>query len=956
VIGSAARIEDGLLERESELARATVLLTDAREARGRLLAIEGPAGIGKTVLLDAVCGLAEKDGFLVLRARGGELEREFPHGLVRQLFEAHLRTQSEGERAALLTGAAELAAPVVAPEAAAASAVATADASFAVAHGLYWLTANLADEAPLLLAVDDAQWSDAGSLRYLLHLARRLEGLPVLLAVCVRTGEPSAADDLLSQLVAEPSGDVLQPAPLSPAGVARVIEVRLGEEADPEFAAACHGATGGTPFLVGELVSALRANGIAPTRESVSEVDDIGPQAVARATVLRLGRLSPAAAELARAVAVLGTDGQLHRAARLAAVDPKEAVEAADALAAMNILRPGRPLEFVHQIVGSAVYDHMPAAARAVAHGRAADLLADEDADIDAIAAHLLLTEPGARPDTVERLRAAADHAVVRGAPESAATYLRRALEEGALDSDERAALLHELARAEAALWTSRPSAVENFHAAHRLARDPVQRGRIAYDLADALLYLAQWEEWMPLVESAIPEVEGTDRELAIRLEAVRAGQELFDSRLLPRFRERLPKLGALVAEDVPAARVLALLLACAAAWKGQPGEEVEWLLDRGLDEGRFLAEEGPGSWATAPLFQALVLSEDLDRALVVTSEFITEAQRRGSIARGGGERGRLWYGFSHRGWAHARRGDLVSAEADIRTAIEGLQDPVGATATTFSWYGLDVMLERPDADDLADVVQGLDVGPTHRVAVLALEARGRVRLARGDVEGGVDDLSRCGETISERASKPHAWGWRSALALAIAPTDRGRALELAHTDLGAARWVGLPRGIGIALRTLGLVEGGEEGVAHLEEAVSVLEDSPARLEYARALVELGAANRRANQRAAAREPLRLGLDLAHRCGATRLAERARSELAATGARPRREMLTGRDALTATEQRIAGMAAEGMSNPEIAQALFVTRKTVENHLGRIYGKLGINSRTQLADALAADRG
>jgi DNA-binding CsgD family transcriptional regulator len=160
-----------------------------------------------------------------------------------------------------------------------------------------------------------------------------------------------------------------------------------------------------------------------------------------------------------------------------------------------------------------------------------------------------------------------------------------------------------------------------------------------------------------------------------------------------------------------------------------------------------------------------------------------------------------------------------------------------------------------------------------------------------------------------------------------------------------------MARAIGVGLRTLGVVEGGAEGLAHLEEAVAVLADSPARLEHARALVELGAARRRANQRAAAREPLRQGLDLAHRCGATRLAQRARDELAASGARPRREMITGRDALTATEQRIAAMAADGMSNPQIAQALFVTRKTVENHLGRIYPKLGIRSRDQLAAEL-----
>ena len=126
---------------------------------------------------------------------------------------------------------------------------------------------------------------------------------------------------------------------------------------------------------------------------------------------------------------------------------------------------------------------------------------------------------------------------------------------------------------------------------------------------------------------------------------------------------------------------------------------------------------------------------------------------------------------------------------------------------------------------------------------------------------------------------------------------------------------------------------------------------SGARLEHARALVELGAALRRANQRAAAREPLRTGLDLAHRCGAVRLAERARAELLTAGAKPRRAVLTGLEALTASERRVAELAAAGMSNPEIAQALFVTLSTVEGHLRHVYRKLSIGSRGQLPGAL-----
>ena len=138
-----------------------------------------------------------------------------------------------------------------------------------------------------------------------------------------------------------------------------------------------------------------------------------------------------------------------------------------------------------------------------------------------------------------------------------------------------------------------------------------------------------------------------------------------------------------------------------------------------------------------------------------------------------------------------------------------------------------------------------------------------------------------------------------------------------------------------------------------MREAVDVLAHSPARLEYARALVDLGAATRRGNSRSEARKLLRQGVELAHHCGASVLVTRANEELAATGAHPRTILLSGLDALTASERRVAQMAAEDLSNKEIAQALFVTVKTVEQHLGRVYRKLDISSRKQLGTALAA---
>ena len=156
---------------------------------------------------------------------------------------------------------------------------------------------------------------------------------------------------------------------------------------------------------------------------------------------------------------------------------------------------------------------------------------------------------------------------------------------------------------------------------------------------------------------------------------------------------------------------------------------------------------------------------------------------------------------------------------------------------------------------------------------------------------------------------------------------------------------------MGISLRACGLIEGGETGLELLGEAVKTLERSQSPLELARALSDYGAALRRAGRRVQARSEFERALDLAHRCGARRIANQARAELIAAGAKPRRDAITGRDALTAGELRVARLAAEGLTNREIAQALFITTKTAKGHLSHVYRKLEITRRGQLANAL-----
>jgi DNA-binding CsgD family transcriptional regulator len=194
---------------------------------------------------------------------------------------------------------------------------------------------------------------------------------------------------------------------------------------------------------------------------------------------------------------------------------------------------------------------------------------------------------------------------------------------------------------------------------------------------------------------------------------------------------------------------------------------------------------------------------------------------------------------------------------------------------------------------------------------------------------------------------------WQSLKARALAQLGRdAEALEAMTAELELARAVGGDRVIGRCLRQLGEL-GDEAGEPHLVQAIEHLSRTPARLELARALAALGALLRRTRRPTEAREPLRQALDLAEKCACPPLVESVRSELYATGARPRTAALGGVEALTARELRVATMAAEGHTNREIAQALYVTPKTVEVHLSNAYRKLDISSRRELAGALSA---
>ncbi len=303
------------------------------------------------------------------------------------------------------------------------------------------------------------------------------------------------------------------------------------------------------------------------------------------------------------------------------------------------------------------------------------------------------------------------------------------------------------------------------------------------------------------------------------------------------------------------------------------------------------------------------------------------------------------------------RRGALFEAEADARQALEAAEAHGFEHARLYALaYLAQALMCRGHPEEAARVIEesrlGEEIPDTAHLHFL-LEARAGLRARQRNIAAAVDDFLELGRRFeSVGGHNPAFLAWRSQAALTLREVGQeDEARRLAADEVARARRWGAPRALGEALRASGLTEGGECGLELLREAADVLEGSPALLVRAQALTDLGAALRRSNRRTEAREPLRLAQDLARRCGAAEVEKRAHDELLATGGRPRRVAMVGVDSLTPSERRVATMATEGMTNREIAQALFVTPKTVEMHLNRAFRKLGLASRTQLAAAL-----
>jgi len=929
-----------LVEREHELAALAVACRDAAAGRGMLVVVEGAAGIGKTALLEELRRSSAADVFDVLRASGAELERELAFGVVRQLFERRLRALPDDARAEMFGGAAALAAPVLlepdpqpAPE-----------AVHAALHGLYWLAAELAARGPLLLIVDDAQWADTASQRWLAYLGRRLDGLPLLLVVARRERQSVAGSAPLEGMRPQTGVGALTLEPLTETGVARCLTASYGGPAAPEFVDACWTATGGNPFLLRELANSLRHDGLGPDAAAAGAVKAIAPASIAQAVLVRLAPLGRDAVAVAEAVAVLSTDASLARVAALAAVPLERAADLADRLATAGVLGSGTRLQFLHPIMRSAVHDQMPIQRRGLAHLAAAELLLADGAGPERAASHLLHAPPGGRGWIVDTLRAAAAAASARGSPDVSVVLLRRAYAEAPSGSEET---LLDLANAE--FTVQDPIAVQRARDAMAAATTPAGRVQAGLAAARALTPLGRYDEAVDILEI----VEGD----AAVLDAPSRQAVRFESLMLTTWHRGVAGLAEPLIElgvddlsgETPAERLLLALRVMERNVSVGPRAPMLALARRVLVQ----ADPSDPADENAVLItsRCLGLADQLDSAIGMLSAVIDGGRSRGAVAT-------VATALTMRAEARCRSGRLADAETDAREALaiaveHGVAHNVPAAVAVL----VEILLERESARSSFALLERYTPAaqplPPGYVGHMLLFARGRAAAAAGDARAAVAQLEACGrERTAWGEHNPASGPWRSELALVLAALGRSEeAMRLADEELRLALRFGADRATGIAIRTRALLESGEGQLEGLREAARTLAGSPAKLEHARALLDLGAALRRNGHVSEARRVLAEALDGCQACGAHELAARARVELTIAGARPRRDRLTGPDALTAAERRVAELAAGGMTNRQIAQALFLTTKTVETHLSHIYPKLGIAGRGELKGTL-----
>lgn len=697
------------------------MLRRAVSGEGALVLVEGDAGVGKTELLREVASRAAASGTEVLFATGGEVERDLGWGVVRGLLAGV--AEGDDER---WVGAVALARPLFTDGDVA------VDASLAaMLHGLFWLVAQLADERPLLVVVDDAQWADLPSLRWLAYMAARVEDLPALFAVAVRSGEPGAVDYLLGASGPARATQRLVLSPLTRGASDELVSREL-PASDGDVRAAIFQATRGSPFLLRGLLNDLQPH--ATVRPS--EIAAIQPDQITRWVGRRLGVLSAEAQRLARAVAVFGLAAPLRCAGALSDLPEAEAGAAADELCRARVLEPEVPLRFTHPLVRGAAYELLGPGERVIWHARAAVILAEAGATPAEIAVHLLHVEPRGETEVVETLLAAAGESMGRGDPGTTVALLRRALSEPPhrpLEGE----VLRRLGLALAALGDQEGFA--HLEEALAATADAAMRAEMALELSRSLRMGAEQSRAIGPLERALAELpEGST--LAPTVEAELINVALLAADTTRQALERLARFSdpAVLAGVKEPGMLADLALASLSAGYGA---EVSIALARSalaaLDSG------DPEPSALVYALKTLACCDELDEARAGWDTIVETTRERGLENMSA-------FGCVFRAEVNLWAGLLADAEADACFATDALAQWGRRALEPVSILIL-IQVER---GQVKDAQRRLDA---HTPAVLPelwdtgvlLCARARLRLAQGRADQALSDALDAGERLS---------------------------------------------------------------------------------------------------------------------------------------------------------------------------------------------------------------
>ena len=938
VSASALAARDDLIEREGELETLAAALARLEDRVGGVVTIRGPAGLGKTTLVEQAIAGATGVGYRVRAAAAGPQERHFAYGVIRTLLEAPLHDADASERARLLDGAAGQAGDLLLG-----GTVPGPDATTSLAHSVLWLCAALTDgAAPMMLVVDDGHWADRPSLEVISYLARRVSDVPVLIVVAFRPDVPDAASDLLTLIGDGRFTQSLILRPLTVAGSAQLMR-RSAPTAPTDICRRCHDAAHGNPWLLGELAHQAASHG--PDSLSFAIGSDTPVRGLARDVIARrLAALAPSDRAVGAALAVLGERQPPHVVAAVAGIPLSDLATARDALGSAGLLGPdGHGL--AHALIGAAILENLPRADCERLHREAARSLLSDGAPSDIVAGHLLQCAPRGDSVAAAALKDAAINATRRGAPHAAASYLQRALEERA-PGDDRGRLLAALAVA--TFDAGLPGARDRLREALAEVDDHATRVELLTRLATWYVLDARDDELSALLAREVAADHSPETRLALEVAAL----EMLI--MVPaRHAERAARLAALTDGD-GGDPILERAVMAHRAWLatelGTPDAATCAAFARRALDGNLLLDEAGSRAGFHCCVRALIFTDQFAEAGAAIAAMREDHTVRGSLRL---QAGAAWYAAE----LAQRTGRIADAENEGRLALDLTPDDVnlftGGAIEILLWalaergaFGeAHALLHEHGLDDNVGG-QIWEIGILHSQAVLAL--------AEGDFRRAHDQAVHAGKLrIAQGRPNPVWTPWRSTASLALAHQGRrDEAAALAADELALAERFGAPTAILTASHAAAMAEADDaRRLERCETALSRTNASASTLELSRIRVELGHALSRLGHRVEARRPLQLALADADRTGATLLAERARRELVATGLRPRRAQTEGVASLTPRQRQVCELAASGTANRAIAQQLFLSVKTVETHLAAIYEKLGVDTREALRDAL-----